>query len=300
VLSRPIVIRGGPYATLAVGERRDGGVFTSEDEDVLVILAEHAAVAIENARRYESATRWLAQLETLSEVGNILASENDLSRLLEEVSKQLRELLNASTLFVALPAVNGDLEIRAADGEASAELLALRLLHRSSKTGRVFDRGRSERVDSLIEDIEVHQPYSRLMNARAGLFVPLLAGEEAVGIIVAINKLGSDTFSAADLHLAENFAARVAVALRLASSDDRGSASVSDVDGNVEVESAGLTPREVEVLRLVAYGMSDALIAERLVVSLRTVHAHLRSIYRKLGVGSRSAATRWAVEHHLV
>jgi DNA-binding CsgD family transcriptional regulator len=60
-----------------------------------------------------------------------------------------------------------------------------------------------------------------------------------------------------------------------------------------------LTPREIEVLRLVAYGMSDALIAERLVVSLRTVHAHLRSVYKKLGVGSRSAATRWAVEHHL-
>jgi len=44
---------------------------------------------------------------------------------------------------------------------------------------------------------------------------------------------------------------------------------------------------------LVAYGMGAALIAERVVVSLRTVHARLRSIYRKLGVGSRSAATRW-------
>jgi DNA-binding NarL/FixJ family response regulator len=299
VLSRPIVIRGGSYATVALAERRDRGEFTREDEDVLVILAEHAAVAIENALRYESATRWLAQLEALSEVGNILASESDMPRLLQEVSKQLRELLSARTLFVALPTATGDLEIRAADGEASAELLALHLLQRSSKTGRVFDRARSERVDSLIEDVEVHQPYSRLMNARAGLFVPLLAGEEAIGIIVAINKLGSDTFSAADQHLAESFAARVVVALRVSTSVLRGGASVRELDGNVEAESAGLTQREVEVLRLVAYGMSDALIAERLVVSLRTVHAHLRSIYRKLGVGSRSAATRWAVEHHL-
>lgn len=62
----------------------------------------------------------------------------------------------------------------------------------------------------------------------------------------------------------------------------------------------GLTGREVEVLRLVADGLTDAQVAERLVVSLRTVHAHLRSVYRKLDVRSRSAATRYAVEHGLV
>jgi predicted ATPase/DNA-binding CsgD family transcriptional regulator len=61
----------------------------------------------------------------------------------------------------------------------------------------------------------------------------------------------------------------------------------------------GLTAREIEVLRLVADGLTDAQTAERLVVSLRTVHAHLRSIYRKLDVRSRSAATRYAVEHGL-
>jgi DNA-binding NarL/FixJ family response regulator len=62
---------------------------------------------------------------------------------------------------------------------------------------------------------------------------------------------------------------------------------------------AGLSAREVEVLRLVAAGLSDARVAGELVVSVRTVHAHVRSIYRKLGVGSRSAATRWAVENGL-
>jgi predicted ATPase/class 3 adenylate cyclase/DNA-binding CsgD family transcriptional regulator len=62
----------------------------------------------------------------------------------------------------------------------------------------------------------------------------------------------------------------------------------------------GLTAREVEVLRLVAEGHTDAQVAERLVLSLRTVHAHLRSIYRKLDVRSRSAATRYAVENGLV
>jgi predicted ATPase/DNA-binding NarL/FixJ family response regulator len=63
---------------------------------------------------------------------------------------------------------------------------------------------------------------------------------------------------------------------------------------------AGLTVREVEVLRLVAQGLTDAQVAELLVVSYRTVTTHLGSIYSKLGVSSRSAATRFAVEHHLV
>jgi DNA-binding NarL/FixJ family response regulator len=63
---------------------------------------------------------------------------------------------------------------------------------------------------------------------------------------------------------------------------------------------AGLTAREVEVLALVAQGMTDGEVAERLVLSPRTVHAHLTSIYNKLGVSSRVAATRFAIEHKLV
>ena len=62
---------------------------------------------------------------------------------------------------------------------------------------------------------------------------------------------------------------------------------------------AGLTAREAEVLRLVAMGLTDAQVAERLFLSPRTVGQHLRSIYNKLGVSTRLAATRFAIEHHL-
>ena len=61
----------------------------------------------------------------------------------------------------------------------------------------------------------------------------------------------------------------------------------------------GLTEREIEVLRAVAQGLTDAQAAERLVISPRTVHSHLNSIYSKLGISSRSAATRYAIEHDL-
>jgi predicted ATPase/class 3 adenylate cyclase/DNA-binding CsgD family transcriptional regulator len=60
-----------------------------------------------------------------------------------------------------------------------------------------------------------------------------------------------------------------------------------------------LTEREVEVLRQVAQGLTDAQVADQLVISPRTVNGHLRSIYSKIGVTSRSAATRYAVDHHL-
>jgi DNA-binding NarL/FixJ family response regulator len=63
---------------------------------------------------------------------------------------------------------------------------------------------------------------------------------------------------------------------------------------------AGLTAREVDVLRLVAAGLSDAEAASRLFLSVRTVNAHLRSIYRKIGVRSRAAAGRFAVENGLL
>ena len=62
----------------------------------------------------------------------------------------------------------------------------------------------------------------------------------------------------------------------------------------------GLTAREVEVLRVVAQGLTNEQVAERLIISPRTVDTHLTSIYSKIGVSSRVAATRYAIEHHLV
>ena len=62
----------------------------------------------------------------------------------------------------------------------------------------------------------------------------------------------------------------------------------------------GLSPREVEVLGLVAEGLTNAQVAQRLFLSPRTVQRHLNSIYHKLGVSSRTAATRFAIEHSLL
>jgi predicted ATPase/DNA-binding CsgD family transcriptional regulator len=64
--------------------------------------------------------------------------------------------------------------------------------------------------------------------------------------------------------------------------------------------SEKLTPRETEVLRLLAQGLTNPQIANQLIISLPTVNTHVGSVFNKLGVNTRSAATRYAVEHGLV
>ena len=74
---------------------------------------------------------------------------------------------------------------------------------------------------------------------------------------------------------------------------------VDDLLGGAGRVAHGLTPREVEVLRLVASGMSNRQIAERLVLSEHTVGRHVQNILAKLRVSSRTAAGAFAFEHGL-
>ena len=181
----------------------------------MTLLASQAAVAIENARLYESATTWSRQLESLNEIGNALVSELDLPRLLDLIARRLRELIAARVVAIMLPA-GSELRIAAADGENADRLVGVEIPRRSSKAGRVFERGRSERVDSTADDPEVDQESVQLMAAMTGAYVPLLARDQAIGVIVAHDKLGPDVrFTDADLRLAEQFAARAAVAVDL-------------------------------------------------------------------------------------
>jgi DNA-binding NarL/FixJ family response regulator len=82
--------------------------------------------------------------------------------------------------------------------------------------------------------------------------------------------------------------------------------AVPDLDRLAERSSgrtdrpSGLTPRELQVLRLVADGKPNKVIAAELVLSERTVDRHVSSILAKLGVPSRTAATAYAFAHQLV
>jgi signal transduction histidine kinase len=215
-LGVPILLRGVAYGNLYLTEKPDGEDFTREDEELVTLLAGQAAIAIENARLYEASARWSRQLQSLEEVGNALATETDLERLLDLVVCRLRELVGARVVALALPSGADDLRFAAAAGEAAQELLGETISRSASKSGRVFARRRSERIDSVIDDPEVHQEMTRRLAVRTGMWVPLIARDQVIGVIEIHDKEGPDArFSDDDLRLAETFAARAAVAVEL-------------------------------------------------------------------------------------
>jgi signal transduction histidine kinase len=214
-LGVPILLRGVAFGNLYLTEKEGGEDFAAEDEELVTLLASQAAVAVENARLYESATAWSRQLESLNEIGNALVGELDLARVLELVASRLRELLNARVVAIALP-VGADLRIEAAAGEPANELLGVTFSGAESKAGRVLERAASERVDSVLEDPEVDQGTARRLGARTGLFVPLVFRGSAIGVVLAHDKLGADArFDSNDQRVAEQFAARASVAVDL-------------------------------------------------------------------------------------
>ena len=214
-LGVPILLRGRAFGNLYLTQKQTGA-FTADDQELVETLASQAAVAIENARLYEAATSWSQQLEALNEVGTALAGEIELARLLELIARRLRTLIGARLVAIGLPADNGTLHVEAADGDGTAALIGVRLERSGSKCGRVLERRRAERVDSLLDDPEVDQDAARRLGARTGLYVPLVAGGRPIGVIVAHDREGNDPrFTDADLRLTESFAQRAAVAVDL-------------------------------------------------------------------------------------
>jgi signal transduction histidine kinase len=214
-LGVPIHLRGVAYGNLYLTEKAGRDDFTGEDQELVELLASQAAVAIENARLYEAATSWSRQLESLNEVGNALATETDLDRLLDLVARRLRELLDARLVTVLLPSGDDELRFAAVAGDR-AELAGETITRSTSKSGRVLERGQSERVDSLLDDPDVDHEALRLIGARSGLWVPLLVRGRAIGVLATHDKLGADVrFTDTDLRLAETFAARAALAVDL-------------------------------------------------------------------------------------
>jgi len=215
-LGVPIVLRGVAFGNLYLTEKEGGEEFTDDDEEAVGLLAAQAAVAIENARLYESATRWLRQLESLSEVGNALATQLELEPLLDLVAERLRELVSARLVAIALPGDDGRLVFRAVAGQGADAVTGLGPAETHSKLQRVFERGRSERVDAVVDDPEVDQTAARRIGMGTALYVPLGARDRTIGVVLCADKQGpSPRFSDDDLRLAETLAIRAAIAVDL-------------------------------------------------------------------------------------
>ncbi|MEP6813289.1 MAG: GAF domain-containing sensor histidine kinase [Actinomycetota bacterium] len=215
-LGVPILLRGVAYGNFYLTEKADGEDFTEADEEIVTLLAAQAAVAIVNARLYEASTQWSRQLESLNEIGNALATETDVGRLLDLVARRLGELLDARIVAVMLPAGDDELRFAAVAGEGGEALLGKTMKRAASKSGRVYELGRSELSDAVLDDPDVDHDVVRAFGARTGLWVPLVVRHRTIGLIAIHDKLGPDPrFTDNDTRLAETFASRAAVAVDL-------------------------------------------------------------------------------------
>jgi signal transduction histidine kinase len=209
-LGVPILLRGVGYGNLYLSEKNGGRDFTESDEEVVSLLAAQAAVAIENARLYEAATRRSRQLESLNEIATQLAGEVELPRLLDLVARDLRELLGARVVAVALRREARHLEVTASSDRSLVGVA----LEPTGRASRVLATRRSELVDLQSGSDVSDEGLVAKIGARAGIVVPLVAGERTLGVIVAAGRVdGDEQFGADDLQLAEDYANRAAVAV---------------------------------------------------------------------------------------
>src|SRR5215208_4612428 len=148
--------------------------------------------------------------------GEFTEEDQELTQVLALGARRLRERVAARIVLSALPEPDGRLRIAAAEGEGANGLVGMELERHASKAGRILERRRSERIDSVLEDPEVEQQAARRLGIHTGLYIPLVARGHGIGVVVAHDKEGADPrFTDDDLRLAETLAARAAIAVDL-------------------------------------------------------------------------------------
>jgi signal transduction histidine kinase len=219
-LGAPILVRGEPYGNLYLTDKQ-GGDFDEDDEDALVVLADWAAVAIENARSYSDVEerradleRAVMTLEVSNEIARALAGETDLDRILELIVKRARALTHAKSTLVLLER-GGDLVVSAVGGELSTSLLGERIPVEGTVAGQVLRSGRPERLADAKGRLRF--ALSEQTDAQSGLFVPMVLRGRAIGVLAAFDRLREGPeFSPADERLMNGFATSAAAAVATA------------------------------------------------------------------------------------
>ena len=221
-LGVPVVIRDEAWGNLYLTEKTSGEPFGDADEATAMILADWAAIAVANARLYESvaargaeAERSLHRFEATAAITRAIGAETDLVRVLELVVKRARALVEARSVIVLLP--QGD-ELVAAAGAGQvrgAEPVRIPVAH--STSGKVLRDMRARRIDDLDHELAIPAENLGVPDASSGLFVPLVYRQQSLGVLVAFDRLSDDpAFSDDDQRLLEGFAASAATAVAIA------------------------------------------------------------------------------------
>jgi signal transduction histidine kinase len=223
-LGVPVVIRGEPWGNLYLTEK-EGGPFDEADEAAAVILADWAALAVENARLYEDAgdrraeaERAVRRLEATSAIARAVGSETDLDRVLELIVKRGRALLDARSVVLML--VDRDqFQLAAGAGQVSPAALGGRFSIADSAMGDVLLSGRPERIDDVPARLRLSDRNLGVTSAATALLVPLVYRNTPLGLLAAFDRFaGNPAFGDEEERLFLAFAASAATAVATARS----------------------------------------------------------------------------------
>src|SRR3954462_1169782 len=217
-LGVPVVIRDEAWGNLYLTEKAGGGPFSEADEESAVILADWAAIAIDNARLYASVEerrdhleRAVRGLDTTVAISQALGGETDLNRILELIVKRARALVGARTLVIMLEHED-DLVVTAGAGELRDNIHGQRLPIEDTVSSRVLRSRRAERIDNAGEVLTQSLQLLHFQAERA-LLVPLTFRGRAVGVLAAYDRVGGEGgFDREDERLLGAFAASAATA----------------------------------------------------------------------------------------
>jgi signal transduction histidine kinase len=217
-LGVPILVRGQAWGNLYLTEKRGGEPFSAADEEALVVLADWAAIAIENARLYrgvrerrDELERLVRTLEATDEITRAVGGELELERILELIAKRGRALVEARAILIALVRAE-EMWIAAAAGQVPRGMLGSVAGVDGSIGGYVLRTGRTERLGDGAGGLRA--PWAEQLGARAGLIVPLRFRGRVLGVMGAYDRYGDDPeFGAEDERLMEAFAAAAATAV---------------------------------------------------------------------------------------
>lgn len=136
-LGVPVRVRGEVFGNLYLAQKRNLATFTAEDERTVMALAAAAAVAIENARLYESSRKRQAWLEGVAELANAVLSGAGADEVLPLIARRVRELMSADAAVLLRPVASGGLVVDAVDvadeGSAQRSTQSRWSVHRSRR-----------------------------------------------------------------------------------------------------------------------------------------------------------------------
>jgi signal transduction histidine kinase len=222
-LGVPVTIRGEAWGNLYLTDKEGGAEFSDDDERSIVVLADWAAIAIENARLYQRAEerrvdleRAVRGLEVTSAIARAVGGETELDRVLELIVKRARALVEARTLVILL-LQGDDLVVAATAGEVADGVEGTRLPFRGSVSEDVLASQRAERV-SDVRARQMQSPAALGIDATAALAAPLIFRGQQLGALIAFDRFGGPQFGAEDEELMLSFAASAATAVHTARS----------------------------------------------------------------------------------